>query len=69
MQSCISYENIGKEEEGLEGGGGGSRRGAGVAAAEMVGSLAYVDIKNCPPLWPVEYFRPGAVDAEPQFSS
>ena len=62
MQSCISYENIGKEEEGLE---GGSRRGAGVAAAEMLGSLAYVDIKNCPPLWPVAYFRLSAVDAVP----
>ena len=27
MQSCISYENIGKEEEGLEGGEGEEKAG------------------------------------------
>ena len=31
------------------------------AAAEMLGSLAYVDIKNCPPVWPASYSRPSAV--------
>ena len=64
MQSCISYENIGKEEAGVEGGMAG-REGRRERVIQRHGRdagplLAYVDMKNRPPAWPAPYSVPKA---------